>query len=266
MSIRLLGRERTKSRTAGRNSLLGLVPLVLLLGVWEIFASTDSVLFPPPSQWWDGWQGLVDTGQFGANLSATLWTFARGLLVATVLGTVLGALIGSSSGIDRATSPTITFLMSIPPAAIVPVAALVVGIGGVTQVGTVVFAAIWPILLNTASAMRNIPGVRLESASLLGLSRRARLTKVVLPSLTPGVALGVLIAAPVAVVVTLLVEMLTSVPGLGSMLLQSQRGFHSAQVFALLVFIGLLGFILNAVITWLESFLLRNWPKSGANA
>ena len=247
-------------RAATRTSLVGLTPLLLLLLVWQLAGNAESVLYPRPSRWWDGFTALLATGQFGPSLRATVTTFLLAMLAATLLGALLGALVGSFALLDRATAPAFTFLMSIPPAAIVPVAVLVVGIGLTLQIGAVIFAAIWPILLNTAAAMRAVPTARLDSARMLGLPRSARVARVVLPSLVPGIAVGVLVAAPVGIVVTLLVEMLTTVPGLGSMLLASQRSFQSTEVFAMLVVIGLLGYSLNVLVRLLQSRLLRNWP------
>src|SRR5690606_32454570 len=139
---------------------------------------------------------------------------------------------------------------------------LVIGIGFGMQIATIVFAAVWPVLLNAAAATRGVPAARRESATLLGLSRVQRFFKVILPSLAPGILLGVTIAAPIAIVIALLAETLPSLPGLGSLLLQSQRVFRSSQVFALLVIIGILGYVLNAAIVGIRAYLLRNWPES----
>lgn len=258
--------DRRGSRPRGVAMLrfvLGLTPLLAALLIWQLVGSDSSALLPRPSAWWDGWNVLVSNGQLRASLVATLWTFVLALSVAVCLGACLGALIGSSRWADRSSSPLIAFLMSIPPAAVIPVATLVFGIGIGIRLGTIVFAAIWPILLNTVAAMRAVPAVRLEAARSLGLTRLARYTRVVLPSLVPGVMVGVLIAAPIALIVTLVVEMLTSTPGLGYLILQSQRNYQAPQVFAMLVVIGILGVLLNAAVATLEKRLMRNWPRRG---
>jgi ABC-type nitrate/sulfonate/bicarbonate transport system permease component len=259
-SLNTAQRTRPQSRRR-RVPIVGLAPLVGLLFLWQLLGTENSVNFPRPSEWWAGWTALLDRGLIGSSLLSTVTTFLLALAVSTVVGAGLGALVGSSRAVDRATSPLLQFLMSVPPAAIVPVAVLVIGLGTSMQITAIAFGAVWPILLNTASAMRSVPGVRLEAARLLGLSRTARFSRVVLPSLTPGVLLGVTVAAPIAIVVTLLVEMLTTSPGLGSLLLQAQRAFRSEEVFALLVVTGILGYVLNTLVSWLEAFLLRNWPE-----
>ena len=76
----------------------------------------------------------------------------------------------------------------------------------------------------------------------------------------PGFLLGVRVAIPLAIIVTLLVEMLTLLPGIGSLIVRAQREYQSAQVYGLLVLIGMLGFLLNNGFVLIEGFVLRHWP------
>lgn len=239
----------------------GLTPLVGVIVIWQFLGSDVSALLPRPSAWWGGWNAIVEGGQLPGSLLSTLSTFLLALAIALVLGACLGALIGSSRRADRSSSPLIAFLMSIPPAAVIPVATLVFGLSIGMRLGTIVFAAIWPILLNTVSAMRGVPAVRLEASRTLGLSPLARYTRVVLPSLAPGVLVGLLIGAPIALIVTLVAEMLTATPGLGYLILRSQREYQAPEVFAMLVLIGILGLLLNFGVSAIETRLLRNWPR-----
>jgi ABC-type nitrate/sulfonate/bicarbonate transport system permease component len=253
-------------RTAGARPrrgipLRGLLPLIVLLVLWQILGDENSALFPRPSTWWPAIKDIEAGGQLWSSLVATMTTFLIALAVATVLGAALGVLIGSLRTADRASGPTVQFFMSIPSPTLVPVALLVIGVSRGMQVGVVVFAAIWPIILNTAAGMRAVPVVRLETARVLGLSRPARFLKVVLPSVAPAALLGVLVSAPICIVVTLLVEMLSSADGLGFLLLTSQRAFQSSEVFGLLLLIGLLGYLVNAAVGLLEQRLLRNMPR-----
>jgi NitT/TauT family transport system permease protein len=252
----------SRVRSGGRiiQPLTGLAPIAILLVLWQVLGDPASPIFPPPSEWWTAFVLLVQSGVLPTAFAATIVTFATALLAATVIGAILGALTGSSRRLDRTASPLLTFLMCVPPPAIVPVFILVLGVGFGTQVAAVVFAAVWPILLNTASAMRSIPAVRLESARLLGLGWSGRVRHVIAPSLVPGVALGVMVAAPICIVVTLLLEMLTSSRGAGSLLLSAQRSFQAAEMFALLVLIALLGLVVNLLISAGERLLTRNWP------
>src|SRR5262249_42862487 len=136
----------------------------------------------------------------------TLGTYALGLGCAVVIGGVVGAAIGASRLVDRELTPTIDFLAATPGAALVPVAVLLLGPGRLSAVVSVALIVSWPILLNTATAMRSIPTVRLEMSRTIGLSRLQRWAKVIVPSLIPGSMLGVRVAASLAVIIVLLVD------------------------------------------------------------
>jgi ABC-type nitrate/sulfonate/bicarbonate transport system permease component len=84
----------------------------------------------------------------------------------------------------------------------------------------------------------------------------------VAPAVVPAFLLGVRIAIPLAIIITLLVEMLTSVPGVGSLIVTSQRQFRPAEVYGLLVLVGILGLAVNAIFTSLERAVLKRWPPT----
>jgi len=242
--------------------LTGLLPLALLLGAWELLATADDPYFPAPSSWWVAVRRLSELGTLLPAIRATAETFALALAVAVVAGSLLGLAIGALPAMRRVTSPLVEFSRTMPPPAVVPMAALLIGLGRTMAVTVVVFAAVWPIVLNTAEAVRSLPAVLLETARALHLSRRARITKVLAPALVPGLLLGVRVATPLCVIVTLLVEMLTGAPGIGSLLVQAQRNFISAQAFGLLIVVGIFGFLINTGVAALEQRVLRAWPPT----
>ena len=234
-------------------ALPGLLPLVLLLAVWEVRGDPDSPFFPAPSSWWPA---LFTRGQGDTILPAivdTLRTFGLGLVGAVVLGVALGLGVGASRRVGRAVGPTFEFARALPPAAIVPVATLLLGFDETMKVVVVVLAAMWPILLNTSAAVRELNPVLLDTARSMRLSKRRTLFGVLLPSVTPAVILGIRVATPVALVITLLVEYLTAVNGLGALVGDAQRTFQPARVYALIVIAGLLSLVVNALVRRAES-------------
>jgi len=92
----------------------------------------------------------------------------------------------------------------------------------------------------------------------LSLSERIRL--IVIPSVMPSILLGIRIALPLCIVLTLLVEMLTSIEGIGALMIAAQRNFQSGQVYGLLVLVGLFGFLINTVFSVVQTVILRRWP------
>lgn len=238
-------------------SLQGLLPLFVLLVVWELRGSPDSPFFPAPSSWWPA---LFRRGQGDTILPAiadTVRTFGLGLAAATVLGVALGLGVGAAKTAGRAAGPTFEFARALPPAAMVPVATLLLGFDETMKVVVVVLAALWPILLNTSTAVRGLNPTLLDAARSLRLSKPRTLFGVLLPSVMPSVILGIRVATPIALVITLLVEYLTAVNGLGSLVGDAQRTFQPARVYALIVIAGLLSLFVNAVVRGIEDGVMR---------
>ncbi len=163
----------------------GLLPLIALLAICQVLAQPNSLTLPPPDEWVGALVRLHREGLLVPAITQTVTTYALGLALATIIGLAMGAAIGFSRRLDRALTPTIDFLASVPAAALLPVAILLLGPGqqaGVVVVGVIVA---WPVLLSVAAAARTIPAVRLEMSRTLGLSPVQRWVKVSLPSLTP---------------------------------------------------------------------------------
>jgi ABC-type nitrate/sulfonate/bicarbonate transport system permease component len=238
----------------------GLLPLVVLLGAWQLLQTGNSPYFPPPSEWWNGLTQLAKSGRLVPALSATTMTLLLGLALAVVIGAGLGLVIGVFPRLSRAVGPLLEFLRAIPPPAVVPVAILFIGYDERMKLTVVVLAAIWPILLNTSSAAERVHPLLLDVARSFRLSAVDRIRLIILPSVVPAILLGIRVALPVAIVVTLLVEILTSIEGIGALMIGAQRNFQSPQVYGLLVLIGLFGLLVNNVFAVCEAILLRRWP------
>jgi ABC-type nitrate/sulfonate/bicarbonate transport system permease component len=256
-----------RDATRGMPPLRGVLPLLVALVAWQLLQQGPSPYYPAPSQWWRETWPLIAGRELGPALSATLQTFAAALVLATALGGAAGVLIGMSRRTRRAVGPLLEFLRTIPPPAVVPLAVLFLGYDERMKLLVVTFAAVWPILLNTSSAVTHIDPLLTDVARSLRMSRADRVRKIVVPAAVPGLLLGVRIALPLAVIVTLLVEMLISAPGVGSLVVAAQRSFQSARVFGLLVLVGLVGFVLNAAFVVIEGLIMRRWPpRPGASA
>ena len=182
----------------------------------------------------------------------TIRTFGLGLLLATIVGVALGLAIGVSRRVGRAVGPSFEFARALPPAAIVPVATLLLGFDETMKVIVVVLAALWPILLNTSSGVRELNPVLLDAARSMRLSRTRTILSVLLPSVMPAVVLGIRVATPIALVITLLVEYLTAVNGLGALVGEAQRTFQPARVYALIAITGILSLAVNGLVRRVE--------------
>jgi ABC-type nitrate/sulfonate/bicarbonate transport system permease component len=253
-------RRRSGRATGAFPPLRGLLPLGLLLVYWELAGSDRSPYFPPPSTWLKALGDLWENGSLWPAAVHSLTTFSLALAVATGLGAAGGLLVGAIRSADKAMGPTLEFARAMPPAAVVPIATLLIGYDETMKVAVVTFAAIWSILLNTRSGVRQLDPVLIDTAKSLRLGRFDSTRKCVLPALLPSIFLGVRVAAPVALTITLLVEILTQVGGVGALIAVSQRNFQSARVYGLLLVAGLFSFMVNGFVSWLETYAFRHRP------
>lgn len=235
----------------------GLIPVVVILLAWQILGSPDSAYFPPPSEWYRAVVKLITAGQLFPAIASTSVSFILGLAIATVLGTVLGGALGASRRADRAWGPTFEFLRVLPAAALVPLVSLLLGYTLQMKLVIIVLVAMWPVLLNCRTRRRTLSPTLLAVSQALHLSRSERFRKILIPSILPGTLLGVSIAAPLALIITLLVEIVTSVDGLGRLLTLAQASYRSAEVYGLLVVAGILGFIVNEIVALGQSLSTR---------
>ena len=240
----------------------GLLPLAAGLLIWQLLGPAKSPYFPPPAAWFDSVLFLSRSGKLWPAFSATVLTFTAGLAIASAIGIALGILIGRSRGLRRALAPLLEFCRGLPPPVLVPVAVLLLGYAESLKLLVVVWVAVWPVLLNTTTATGLLDELLLDVARTFHFSAPALLRKIVIPAVVPAFLLGVRIAIPLAIIITLLVEMLTSLPGIGSLIVTSQRQFRSAEVYGLLVLVGILGLLVNATFTVIEGSVLKRWPPT----
>jgi ABC-type nitrate/sulfonate/bicarbonate transport system permease component len=248
-------RDRTRRREIP--PLRGVLPLVALLVFWQLVQHGQSAYFPRPSLWWDAIRAQADKGALWPAFAATMKSFVLGLVLATVIGSALGMAIGLSRRLDRMLGPLLDYCRFMPAAAVVPIAVLFAGYSVRMKLIVVVFSALWPILLQVRASVRTQSPLLLDVARSLHLSRLRTLWNVLLPSLTPSILLGVRIAAPLVLIIVLLVEIVTQVEGLGSLIATAQQSFDAPTAYGLLAIAGVLGIGINALVTGLEAWLLR---------
>ena len=239
----------------------GLLPLAIVLIGWQAFGPEQSLYAPRPSTWAVEVANLWNAGDLQVALAESVSTFLIAFVVASLLGTVFGIVVGRWRLADRMLGPTLEFFRVMPAAAIVPLAVLIAGYTQDMKVGVVVFSAIWPILLQVRTGMRTIDPILGETGRALHLSAPARVMKMTLPALLPSILQGMRLAVSPVLIIVLLVEILTRINGLGSLIEHSQQQYKSAAVYGLLVITGLLALSVNTLMSFAGSWLLRHRPK-----
>jgi ABC-type nitrate/sulfonate/bicarbonate transport system permease component len=243
----------------------GLLPLAVLLIGWQLVGDPGSVTVPPPTEWFAALARLHARGELLPAVWSTTSTYLLALGLAVLVGAAVGVAIGASRLADRLLTPSLDAIATVPGAALVPVVILLLGLTQAANVLVVVLVVVWPILLNMTAAMRAVPAVRLDMSRTLGISAAARWRKIILPSLVPELLVGVRISSSLALIITLLGDILGSAGGIGIQLEVRSASFDAAGAWGLLLIVGAIGYLASRAITALERRVLRTWPPgSGA--
>lgn len=233
-------------------AIAAMVAVVLWWFTTSVLSGPESVLRQTaPQHVFPALTGLLERGVLFGDLGVSLWRLLIGLAVATVIGMPLGLLIGSSGVAERAGGPIIAFLRMISPLSWTPIALAVFGIGNQPVIFLIAVAAVWPVLLNTAAGVRGVDPGLLNVARSFHATRWELLLAVVLPAIRTHVQTGIRLALGVAWIVLVPAEMLGVRSGLGYQILNARDQLAYDQVVAVIVVIGLLGFLLDAAARWL---------------
>ena len=221
-----------------------------------VAAGSDSIA-PPSAALLAFGKAVVD----GSLLQATTFTLvsaAVGLIVGGSLGVVLGIALGLSKRVAQMSSLSIEMLRPVPSVALIPLAMLVFGFGFRMEFAVVAFASFWPMLVLTQAAVAQVEPRLLEVSHVLGLSATQRCFKIVLPAIVPRLFVALRLGVAVALVVAVTVEIAANPNGMGYAMMIAQQSLDPALMLALLGWIGVVGFVINAAALWLQRRVARH--------
>ena len=231
-----------------------------LLIVWQLLADAhlvSPIFFPSPLQALAVLQRRIIDGSLWLPLAATSLRMIVGWLLASLIGIILGAAIGSSSLARDLLNPTLEFIRPLPASAIIPVAILFLGLSNEMSVTVVAFGAIWPVLLASVHGFSSVPLELTNVSQVLGFGRWDFLRKIAFPSALTDIVAGLRVSLAVALILAVVTEMQASLAGLGWEIFSAQRFYRSADLYAGLVLLAVLGSIANHLILFSERRVLR---------
>lgn len=204
-------------------------------------------------------QGLAG-GDLAAHTGATVSRMLSGWVLASALGIALGAIIGSSVRARAWFGPTLEFIRPLPASAVLPLAIALFGLSGYTVLAVVAFGALWPVLLATLHGLSSVHPQLREVSRSLALSPVDFVLKIGLPNALPDIIAGMRLALTVALIVSVVGEMVASQAGLGQAILLAARAFQASELYAGVVLLGAIGLGSNTALSLCERRLLR-WQR-----
>lgn len=195
---------------------------------------------------------LLGNSHFWGALGNTLLTWLLGMAIATAVAVPVGLVIGWFPSLHRPAEALISSFRSMPVTALVPVAILLLGLGVRMKTALVIFAILWPILLNAIYGVRAVEFTALQVGRSLRWSRTRILTRIVLPSAASYIASGLRIATGIALIVTFSAELLGASNGVGTLIVAYQEIPEPGYVYAGIVIVGFTGMLLYGMVSLLE--------------
>jgi ABC-type nitrate/sulfonate/bicarbonate transport system permease component len=222
--------------------------VVLLLLVWEAVSRSgllSATYFPAASSTIHRLVEMLGSTTTWASIGQTALTWALGLLIGTAVAVPLGFLLGASSTAYRFVRIPIELFKPIPPVVFIPPAVLLLGTGQQMKLVLVSYAVFWPVLLQSIAGIENIDPVARNTLRCLHVRALDRIRFLFLPSAWPYVMAGLRIAASLALIATVVTELVANASGLGRDIALAQISGLPSDMYALILIAGLLGLMVN---------------------
>jgi len=225
----------------------GLFSILVMLIAWELFARSGKVtmfMLPPFSAVVARIYTDAIGGDLWINLGLTLYRAMTGFCIATVGGITLGALMSRVRIVHWFFDPIISVGFPMPKIAFLPVIMLWLGLYDVSKISIVVFDAIFPVVTATLAGIAGVEKELVWSARNMGANERELMWQIVLPAALPQILTGLQVALPISLIVAIIAEMAMGGYGLGGAMMTASRFADSRGVFAGIVEIAIVGYVL----------------------
>jgi ABC-type nitrate/sulfonate/bicarbonate transport system permease component len=237
---------------------------ILLLVAWQLYTlARDDPKFPTPTTIAAEFQDLFLFSQFDTHVVPSLERIFIGFAIAVVIGVALGIPLGLSRIGRSAAMPHIEYWRAIPPPALLPISIILLhSIGNTQKISFIAFFCIFPVLLNTIDGVRAIEPTLVDTARSYRIPTHERIRRIVFPAALPQIFAGMRTSLALAVIVMVLSEYFSSTDGVGYVLLISKNTFEFKPMWAAILLIGILGYLLNALFLLVERHVLawhRGW-------
>jgi ABC-type nitrate/sulfonate/bicarbonate transport system permease component len=246
------------------------VVLVAGAGGWQWWASAArSSFFPPPSAivsrmhrlWFSGpATHLFLTSDATGNIGPSLVRVLAGLAIATAISLPLGIALGRSPVITSYLSPLLQFARALPVVTMAPVFIVLFKIGTQMEIATIAFGTIWPILLNTIDGAATVDPLQLETGRAFRLSARQQLARIIIPATLPKAFAGLRLSLSLSLILMVFAELVGSSSGIGYEMSNAANAFDMTFLWSTIVLLGILGYLLNALLGAAERLVL-GWHR-----
>ena len=243
-----------------------LITLAILLMIWQIAFGRTGATLPPPTQVGSEAKDLIldpvflngsqDIG-LGWRVLTSLQRVVVGFSLSAVVGVLMGAVVGQSVWAMRGLDPIFQILRTVPPLAWLPIALAAFRDSNPSAIFVIFITSIWPVLINTAVGVRNIPQDYRNVAQVLRLNQVEFFFKIMAPSAAPYIFTGLRIGIGLSWLSIVAAEMLTGGVGIGFFIWDAWNSSRLPDIVVALIYIGVVGFVLDRLVAALGSLITR---------
>ena len=243
-----------------------IVPVAILVAwqAWTVQANSPN--FPRLSTILVEFHDIWLFSQFTTHVVPSLVRIGLGFGIAVIAGVALGIPIGLSPWARKLAMPHVEYWRAMPPPALLPISIVLLhDIGNKQKVAFIAFFCMFPVLLNTIEGVRGIDPTLVDTMRSFRIPSHERVRRIVLPGALPQIVAGMRTSLALAVIMMVLAEYFSSTNGVGYVLLISKNTFELAPMWAAILLIGLLGYVLNLLFLLAERRALawhRGWRAS----
>ncbi len=255
--------------------LLRLLPLLVVLtvifGVWQLLADRPGASLPAPTKIWATSHELIlhpfyDRGGLdkglGLHLFASLQRVALGFTLSAIAGIALGMLVGTSALAMRGLDPVFQVLRTVPPLAWLPLSLAAFRDAQPSAIFVIFITAIWPVIINTAVGVRNVPQDYRNVAKVIRLRGPKFFTRIILPAAAPYIFTGLRIGIGLSWLAIVAAEMLIGGVGIGFFIWDAWNSSNISDIIVALIYVGLVGFCLDRLVALTGHIVTRGTSAS----
>jgi NitT/TauT family transport system permease protein len=248
----------------GREHVMRVLPVVSVLAfllVWQLVgASIDPILLATPTRVAQAFWDLLTSGELAPAFGKAMVDLLLGFGLAIVVGLVIGTAMGRSPVVERLLNPYVNFFQATPLIALVPLVVIWFGVGLKARVAVTFMLAVWSIIINTASGVKETPASLIDVGRVYKLSRRQVILTIALPNAVPSIFAGLRIGLGKALIGMVIAQMEISVTGLGGLVVNYGNAFKTAYLLAAIVTASTVGVVAAAGLEVLRRWLFP-WTK-----
>lgn len=239
-------------------NLIRIISVIVFFVWWEYAGRGMNPLFMSyPSAIFRAGMDMTASGELPRALVASLIPFCIGLSISIVGGITLGILLGQFWLVEYILDPFLNALYVVPRVALIPLIILWAGLELTGKVVIISLIAIFPVIVNTYSGIKDVRGSLLEIGRAYGATEMQIFIKIILPASVPYIMAGIRLAVGLAIIGIIVSEFFTAITGLGGIIVLYANNFATAKLFVPIIVTGMLGIALSQLVAVIERSLSR---------